>query len=184
MNLHLIFIALTLIILMHEDLAIDTMPELKKNVLNFGYSTNMRECYKDYDLVLNRLYLYYDMKLITFGIDDQKNLIIQFSVFVQPYTQTKLTIYQIETVPVPILVANNKAQSYTQLEIDNPYIALNDETYISLHSQELKMYKRIGYEYFCKELFVVKNKHKHSCASSVYFNLNNENKENFDFRVV
>ena len=37
---------------------------------------------KDYDLVLNRLYLYYDMKLVTFGIDDQRNLIIQFSVFV------------------------------------------------------------------------------------------------------
>ena len=63
---------------------------------------------KDYELVLNRLYLYYDMKLVTFGIDNQKNLIIQFLVFVQPYTQTKLTLYQIETVPVPILDANKK----------------------------------------------------------------------------
>ena len=47
---------------------------------------------QDYELVLNRLYLYYDMKLVTFGIDSQKNLIIQFPVFVQPYTQTKLTL--------------------------------------------------------------------------------------------
>ena len=39
---------------------------------------------KDYELVLNRLYLYYDMKLVMFGIDNQKNLIIQFPVFVQP----------------------------------------------------------------------------------------------------
>ena len=53
------------------------------------------------------------MKLMTFGIDSQKNLIIQFQVFVQPYTQTKLTLYQIETVPIPILDANDKAQSYT-----------------------------------------------------------------------
>ena len=30
---------------------------------------------KDYDLVLRRLYLYYDMKLVTFGIDSQRNLI-------------------------------------------------------------------------------------------------------------
>ena len=37
---------------------------------------------RDYDLVLKRLYLYYDMKLVTFGIDDQRNLIIQFPVFV------------------------------------------------------------------------------------------------------
>ena len=37
---------------------------------------------KDYDLVLTRLYLYYDMKLVIFGIDNQKYLIIQFLVFV------------------------------------------------------------------------------------------------------
>ena len=43
---------------------------------------------QDYELVLNRLYLYYDMKLVTFGIGYQKNLIIQFPIFVQPYTQT------------------------------------------------------------------------------------------------
>ena len=62
---------------------------------------------KDYDLVLSRLYLYYDMKIVTFGIDKQKNLIIQFLIFVQPYTQTKLTLYQIEPVFVPILDAND-----------------------------------------------------------------------------
>ena len=43
---------------------------------------------KDYDLVLSCLYLYYDMKLVTFRIDEKKNLIIQFPVFVQPYTQS------------------------------------------------------------------------------------------------
>ena len=47
---------------------------------------------QDYEIVLNRLYLYYDMKLVTFGIDYQKNLIIQFPVFVQPYMETKLTL--------------------------------------------------------------------------------------------
>ena len=36
---------------------------------------------KDYDLVLTRLYLYYGMKLVTFGIDNQRNLIGQFHVF-------------------------------------------------------------------------------------------------------
>ena len=86
------------------------------------------------------------MKLAMFGIDSQKNLIIQFPVFVQAYMQTKLTLYQIETVPVPILDANNKIQSYTQLKIEEPYIALNDETYISICSQELNTCKRIGYE--------------------------------------
>ena len=64
---------------------------------------------KDYDLVLTRLYLYYDMKLVTFGIDNQRNLIVQFPVFIQPYTQKRLVMYQIETVPVPILDENEQA---------------------------------------------------------------------------
>ena len=57
---------------------------------------------KDYDLVLTRLYLCYDMKLVTFGIDNKRNLLVQFPGFVQPYTQNRLIMYQIETVPVPI----------------------------------------------------------------------------------
>ena len=121
---------------------------------------------QDYEIVLNRLYLYYNMKLVTFGIDYQKNLIIQFPVFVQPYTQMKLSLYQVETVPVPILDPSNKIQSYTQLKIEKPCIALNDETYISIHPQELNNCKRIGYEYFCEELFMVQSKHKYSCVQA------------------
>ena len=93
---------------------------------------------QDYELVLNRLYLYYNMKLVMFGIGYQKNLIIQFAIFVQLSTQTKLTLYQIETVPVPIFDARNKIQSYTQLKIEKPYIALNDEN-IHFH-----LFSRIG----------------------------------------
>ena len=47
---------------------------------------------KNYGLVIKGMYKYYDMKLVTFGIDQNRNLIIQFPVFVQPYTQ-KLTDY-------------------------------------------------------------------------------------------
>ena len=140
---------------------------------------------KDYDLVLTRLYMYYDMKLVTFGIDSQRNLIIQFSVFVQPYTQTRLMLYQIETVPVPVLNTNFQSQSYTQLKIDKPYIALDEETYISLHLQELNTCRKIGYKYFCKELFVVKSKKRYSCGSTIYFNLASEIiKENCEFNFI
>ena len=129
---------------------------------------------KDYDLVLTRLYLYYDMKLGTFGIDNQKNLIVQFPVFVQPYTQKRLIMYQIETVPVPILDKNEPVHSYTELKIEKPYIALNEEMYITLCTQELKMCKKIGYEYYCEELFVIKSKSRYSCASAIYFNLESD----------
>ena len=45
---------------------------------------------KNYGLVIKGMYKYYDMKLVTFGIDQDRNLIIP--VFVQPYTQKPLTL--------------------------------------------------------------------------------------------
>ena len=43
-----------------------------------------------------------------------------------------------------------------------------------LYAQELKMCKRIGYEYFCEELFVIKSKTTYSCTSALYFNLESD----------
>ena len=63
----------------------------------------------DYALVLERLHLYYNMQLVTFGIDRDMNLVIQFPVFIQPYIQKPLILYQLETVPVPILDTNTEA---------------------------------------------------------------------------
>ena len=82
-------------------------------------------------MVIKSLHLYYDMKLVTFGIDSDKNLIVQIPVFIQPYTQQPLLLYQIETVPVPTIDKNTQAQSYTHQQVDRPYIAPNSETYIT-----------------------------------------------------
>ena len=65
----------------------------------------------DYDLVLGRLHLYYNMQLVIFGIDKNRNLIIQFPVFIQPHTQQLLILYQMKTVPVPFIDQNPQAHS-------------------------------------------------------------------------
>ena len=65
--------------------------------------TVIKKTIPDYDLVIDILHLYYDMKLVMFGIEKDKNLIIQFPVLIQLYTQQPLILYQIETVPVPII---------------------------------------------------------------------------------
>ena len=123
------------------------------------------------------------MQLATLGIDTDRNSIIQFSIFVQPYTQQPLILYQLETVPVPILYQNYKAQAYMHLQTKKPYIALNSETNISLRQQELRICKRNGYEFYCEELFVIKHKTSYSCESAIYFNLDtNSIKENCNFK--
>ena len=110
---------------------------------------SLQQTNPDYALVLDRLHLYYDMQLVTFGIDREMNLVIQFPVFIQWYIQKPLTLYQLETVPVPILVTNTDAQSYTHLHVNKPYIALNSETYILLTQQELRSCNKIGDEFYC-----------------------------------
>ena len=74
-------------------------------------------------------------------------------------------------VPVPIKYQDKQVHFYPDLQIDRPYIALNSETYISLRQQELRMWKKIGYEFYHEELFVVRHKSKYSSESLIYFRL-------------
>ena len=60
------------------------------------------------------------------------------------------------------------------IRIDKPYIMLNPDTYISIQMEELRTCKKIGYEYYCEELFVVKSKSKYSCASALYLQLDRQ----------
>ena len=165
-------------------LPISLISPLKLKEILSTVRNTVRKTNPDYDLVIKMLYLYYYMKLVTYGIDKDKNLIVQFLVFIQPYTQQPLILYQIETVPVPLIDQNMQTHSFTHLQVDRPYIAFNSETYITVRQQELKMCKRIGYEFYCQELFIVKHKSKYSCDSATYFDLDSEIiKENckFDF---
>ena len=89
---------------------------------------------------------------------------IQFPVFIQPYIQKPLTLYQLETVPVPILDTNIDTQSCTHLHV--------------------RSCKKLGDEFYCKELFIVKHKSSYNCESTIYFNLSTDiirNNCNFDF---
>ena len=61
-------------------------PSRLREILN-NVKTAIQKTNPDYNLVIDRLHLYYDMQLVTFGIDKDKNLIIQFPVFIQLYIQ-------------------------------------------------------------------------------------------------
>ena len=74
------------------------------------------------------------MKLVTFGIDKKETLL--FPIFLQPYTQQPLILYQIETVPFPIVDKKTKANSCMEILVRKPYIALNSETYKNIQQQE------------------------------------------------
>ena len=128
----------------------------------------------DYVLTIKHVTEYYDMKMVTFGVNDGEELVVAFQVFVQDHTRESMTLYELETVKVPITDTNLAANSYTEVETSKPYIAFNNDYYIQLHIPELHMCKQIWHSYYCEELFLVKHKSKHSCGSAIYYNLSKE----------
>ena len=126
--------------------------------------------HKGYKLAFDHESAYYDMQLTTFSLDQWFNLIVTFPVFIVPLHHQPLNLYEIETTPVLIDDADPTAHSYSEVEIDKPYIAASNSSYIQLRETELFRCKVIQGEYFCEESFMVKHTHHHTCESAIFFN--------------
>ena len=128
--------------------------------------------YPDYELAANHISHYRDMELVTFSVDRiTHSLVVTFPVFIKDYKQPSLSLFEIETVPVPIPDRNKQADSYSQVRIQKDYIAAGMDYYIQIRMTEMLMCKSIRYIYYCEELFVVKHKSKPSCASAIFYEL-------------
>ena len=135
------------------------------------------ELHKDhhsYKLAFPHESTYYDMKLATFSLDKYFNLVVTFPIFIVPYHHQPLSLYEIETVPVPIVDQDPEASSFTELMIQKPYFAASDSSYIQLRNPELFCCKKVQEEYFCEETFMVKHTHHHTCESALFYNRSEE----------
>ena len=134
--------------------------------------TMVKRDYPDYVLAATHISHYRDMNMVTFAVDQQTHsLIVTFPAFIKDYKQPPLSLYKVETVLVPILDKNVKANSYSQVRIEKSYIAAGTDYYIQLRISELLMCKSIRHIYYCEELFVIKHKSRHSCVSAIFYNL-------------
>ena len=122
--------------------------------------------YPDYVLATKHISHYRDVKLVTFAVDQwTHSLIVTFPAFIKNYKQPPLSLYEVETVPVPILDKNTKADSYSQVRIEKSYIAVRTDYYIQLRISELLMCKNNRHIYYCE------HKSRHSCVSAIFYNL-------------
>ena len=128
--------------------------------------------YPDYVLAAKHISHYRDMKMVTFSVDQQAHsLILTFPAFIKNYKQPPLSLFEVETVPVPIIDKNVKADCYSHVRIEKSYIATGTDYYIQLRISERLMCKSIRYIYYCEELFVIKHKSRYSCVSAIFYNL-------------
>ena len=123
-----------------------------------------------YELAVGHISEYYDMKLCTFGVSIEGNMVVAFPIFVKDHSDKPKTLYELETVKVPIPDQNPKANSFSEVQYRKPYIAVNDDFYIQLPIQELQMCKMIRHVYYCEELFLIKHRTHPTCESAIFYN--------------
>ena len=132
----------------------------------------VKKNYPDYELATNHISHYRDMELVTFSVDRvTHSLVMTFPVFIKDFKQPPLSLFEIETVPVPIPDKNRQADSYSQVRIQKSYITAGVDYYMQIRMTEMFVCKSIEYIYYCEELFVVKHKSKLSCAGTIFYEL-------------
>jgi hypothetical protein len=133
----------------------------------------LRDQHPAYDLALTDFSDYYDMKLVTFGVQPNGEMMITFPILVKHRDRQPITLYEIETVAVPI--TGQTPRQWTKANMPKPYLAVNELEeeghYIELRIPELRMCKEIHFVYYCEELFLVKHKSRYSCASALFHDL-------------
>lgn len=129
----------------------------------------------EYEVALENVANYYDMKLVTYGVDKTDHtLVVTFPILIQHHTNKQMTLFEIESVPVPISDQNREADSYSRVRIVKPYLAVNNEFYIQLRLEEMAMCKTINFNYYCEELFLVKHMATPSCESALFYDQSRE----------
>ena len=97
----------------------------------------VHKTHPDYALAISHITEYYDMKLAMFCLDSDGSMVVAFPVFIKDHASKPKTLYEIETVKVPILNRNQEADSYSEVKYHKPYLVINDDYYIQLRIQEL-----------------------------------------------
>ena len=92
--------------------------DYRLNRILYEVNSMVKRSYSDYVLAANHISHYRDMKMVTFAVDQQAHaLIVAFPVFIKQYNKPPLSLYEVETVPVPIMDKNRQADSYTQVKV-------------------------------------------------------------------
>ena len=103
----------------------------------------VKKNYPDYELAANHIFHYRDMELVTFSVDGvTHSLIVTFPVFIKDFKQPPLSLFEIETIPVPIPDKNRQADSYSQVRIHKSYIAAGMDYYIQIRMTEMLICKK------------------------------------------
>ena len=133
----------------------------------------------EYELVFTSIYQYYGNSLASFTntIDD---LLLQLPILIKLKVQVPMSLFSIETVPVPLDAETytGEKREYTQIILEAEYIALTDNNYVPLTQVQISLCAKIGYTYYCEYAHLLKKDTEHTCMSAIYYDQESEIKAN------
>ena len=140
---------------------------------------DLEETAPEYEPAFTSVYQYCGNSLASFTntIDD---LLLQLPILIKLKVQVPMSLFSIETVPVPLnaeIYIGDKRE-YTQIIPETEYIALTDNNYVPLTQVEISLCAKIGYMYYCEYAHLLKKCTEHICVSAIYYNQESEIKAN------
>ena len=146
---------------------------------------DLEETAPEYEPVFTSVYQYHGNSLASFTntIDD---LLLQLPILIKLKVQVPMSLFSIETVPVPLDAETyiGDKREYTQIIPETEYIALTDNNYVPLTQVQISLCAKIGYTYYC-EYALLKKCTEHTCMSAIYYDQESEIKANqFKTRVI
>ena len=131
---------------------------------------DLEETAPAFEPVFTNVYQYYGNSLISFTsiIDD---LLLQLLILIKLKVQVPMSLFSIETVPVPLDVETylGEKREYTQIIPETELIALTENNYIPLTQAQISLCAKIGYMYYCEYAHLLKKHTEHTYMSAIYY---------------
>ena len=127
----------------------------------------------EFEPVFTSIYQYYGNSLISFTntIDD---LLLQLPILIKLKIQVPMSLFNIETAPVPLDAETYIAFEYTQIIPETELIALTETNYVPLTQAQISLCAKIGYMYYCEYAHLLKKRTEHTCMSAIYYDQGSE----------
>ena len=140
---------------------------------------DLEETAPEYEPVFTSVYQYYGYSVASFTntIDD---LLLQLPILIKLKVQVPMSLFSIETVPVPLDAETyiGDKREYIQIIPETEYIALTDNNYVPLLQVQISLCAKIGYTYYCEYAHLLKKCTEHTCISAIYYDQESEIKAN------
>ena len=134
---------------------------------------DLEETAPEYEPVFTSVYQYYGNSLASFT-NTTDDLLLQLPILIKLKVQVPMSLFSIETVPVPLDAETyiGDKREYTQIIPETKYIALTDNNYVPLTQAQISLCAKIGYAHLFKKCT------EHTCMSTIYYDQESEIKAN------